>query len=184
MAYKLKLNNKEYTAINADSNKITLVLENIDDVRFFENWVGKKDVDYSKLTTNGILIGCYSVMDFNETEVQIIFDSFTEEKNIEVPELSKEEKLKLIVIDSLRTRTQTFTQTIPELRHGDRDILCAIRISSLLKLDNFDTTIKIAKFVKDSWTDLESTDEQIQSIIEFVIDIKIEYSDSDILNNL
>ncbi len=85
MGYKLKLNGKIFNAIDADNQKITLKLENDFDVIFFTKWQNEsnngaykkdyvRDVEFSKITSKGILKHCFPVINENETKVDIFFD--------------------------------------------------------------------------------------------------------------
>jgi NifB/MoaA-like Fe-S oxidoreductase len=86
------------------------------------------------------------------------------------------EKLIEILNDCLCVKRQTLTQQIKILKNGNRDILCSVRLLSYLKnislLNNdFDLTIKLSTFIRNSWTDVESSDEQINNIADYVIDL-------------
>ena len=69
----------------------------------------------------------------------------------------------------------TLTQKIPELKSANHDIMCASRIASKLNVTDYDKIIELSNFIHDSWTDLESTDEQIESILDFVLKIRLSF---------
>lgn len=90
MAYKIELNNKTYTTINAippingQGGILTFNLIDNDDIWFFKKWVDKKNIcnkkdyikniKYTKVTNSGVLYNCICRINDNETEVYISYD--------------------------------------------------------------------------------------------------------------
>ena len=85
MGYKLKLNNKIFDAIDADTRKITIQVDDDFDILFFTKWQNEsnngaykkdyiRDVDFVKVTSKGALKNCFPIINENESMVDIYFD--------------------------------------------------------------------------------------------------------------
>ena len=83
MAYKLKINNKIFTAKSAEYGKITLSITDDIDVLFFNKWENEKstnksdyvrDIEYIKVLESGVLVNCFPQLNDNEDEVIINYD--------------------------------------------------------------------------------------------------------------
>ncbi len=72
-------------------------------------------------------------------------------------------QMKEIIYDHLGRHASKF--------FGNRSVVCATRLLNLLNITSFNDTIELATFIENSWTDLECTDEQVDSIIAETIRI-------------
>jgi len=46
-------------------------------------------------------------------------------------------------------------------------------VCNILKIDDYGLTIKICDYIKNSWTDLEPTEKQVDNIINFSVRLKL-----------
>jgi hypothetical protein len=88
MAYKIKLNDKIFTSIDAEFGKLTFALTDDVDVLFFDEWIKDRNLrvdkrkkeyyvkrlEYTKITKKGVLINAYPILNDNEDKVYIIYD--------------------------------------------------------------------------------------------------------------
>jgi hypothetical protein len=83
---KLKLNNKFFVAKYDKNDKLIISLDNDTDILFFREWEDKsnnflhkkdyvKNVDFVKVTGNGIIINCFPILNKNENSVELVYDT-------------------------------------------------------------------------------------------------------------
>lgn len=78
-----------------------------------------------------------------------------------------------ILNDELSTRSQSTSQKW--VRWCNKDIMCAVRLMNVLMINDFEMTMKLADFIRNSWTDLEPTDAQKKSILDEIVRLRLEY---------
>ena len=72
------------------------------------------------------------------------------------------DKIKQIIYDELETRAN-FSKYGSS---GHHELKCAIRIMlEVYQNYDFDATVELARYIKDSWTDLEYTEQQVDLIV-------------------
>jgi hypothetical protein len=81
---KVKINDKWFEGKFNDKGKFIIPLYGEVDIKFFYKW-GKKhsdkpcfaeSIEYRKICDSGILHNCYPILNLNEDEVMLIFDSY------------------------------------------------------------------------------------------------------------